>query len=203
MLESMTSHRRPTRAEATDVANAILDGTDCVMLSGETAIGDYPVACVEVIAGIARATEPHVPVGQVADDLEVSRGAGQLSAKDIVALSVFRCSQEVEPPAIVSPTISGATARALSRFRFPVWILAVCPHESVCQGLQLSWGVAPRCEAVRPGSWEDYCRSSLNELGITCGTALLTQGSGTTLGGGTNKIGFVELGEPPCDVEIW
>jgi pyruvate kinase len=203
MLESMREHRQPTRAEATDVANAILDGTDCVMLSGETAIGKHPLDSVDVICRIARATEPHMTYGLVADDLERAREQHQLAVCDLVALSVYRSAQEVEPSAIMCPTLSGRTARCLSRFRFPIWVIAVSPNRSTCRRLQLSWGVVALHESQRPDSWEKYCRRELASFGISDGLALLTQGTGTAHGGGTNQIGFVQLGEPPGQVRIW
>ncbi len=203
MLESMIDHRRPTRAEATDVANAILDGSDCVMLSAETAIGRYPVECVSVMARIAQATEAEVPFGSVADELESARAEGILGLRDLVSLAVYHSAKEMEPIAILCPTLSGATARYLSRFRFPSWIVAVSPDERTCSKLQLSYGVLPQREAERPASWERYAREWLAECGTTEGFALLTQGSGTAFDGGINKIGFVDLAKPPADVKPW
>ncbi len=176
MLESMTTNRRPTRAEATDVANAILDGTDCVMLSGESAMGKYPVDAVAMLAKIAAATEPHrqaVPLKQM---LEVeSTGAG-LSAKDLIALSVETTVQRTAPAAVFVPTLSGATARSVTRFRLPVWIAAVSPHEKTCQELQFSYGVFPLCESDYPDDWKDYIKQWLGVLGLTGDMVIMTEG---------------------------
>ena len=148
MLRSMTDNPRPTRAEATDVANAILDGTDALMLSDETAVGDYPLESVATLDRIARATEPHldetnflredpselVPSSEAA----FSRAAGWL-AKDI------------QPLAIVASTFSGATARLLSRLRPAFPIVGLTPELTTCRQLSLSWGVVPALIAEYDG----------------------------------------------------
>jgi pyruvate kinase len=119
MLESMTEHRRPTRAEATDVANAILDGTDAVMLSAESAVGRYPVEAVGMLADIAAATEvyrPRTPFDARAPD--------NTSRTDLIARSIHHAVNSLNPVAVVVPTRSGAMARNVTRFRLPAWIAA-------------------------------------------------------------------------------
>jgi pyruvate kinase len=203
MLESMTEHTRPTRAEATDVANAILDGTDCVMLSGETATGRFPVEAVALMARIAQRTEPHSRVRRVDEVLETAKAQEEISQADLVALTVYLSVEAVKPRAIVTPTLSGNTPRLVSRFRLPMWIGAISPHEETCQLLQFSYGVFPVLEPVRPERWDIYAREWLHEFGINEGRALLTRGRGTGRIGTTNQIEIIDLGAPADDSRLW
>jgi pyruvate kinase len=143
MLESMTDNRRPTRAEVTDVANAILDGTDCVMLSGETAIGSYPVETVKTMAQIARATEATDMGRGIADLMELERAKDQLSRDNLVSFTVFAAARSLKPCVIFVPAESGRTARNTTRFRMAAWIVAPSQSLSTCQRLQFSYGVYP------------------------------------------------------------
>jgi pyruvate kinase len=176
MLESMTFSRRPTRAEATDVANAVLDGTDCVMLSGESATGKYPVEAVLMLARIAGATEPHRRASRAREALEAFSRDGPPSPTDLVALSVANIVAEAEVAAVVVPTLSGATARNVARFRLPVWIAALSPREETCRLLQFSSGVHPILEARHPGDWKGLVREALRSAGLKGDLALLTEG---------------------------
>lgn len=203
MLESMVTYRRPTRAEATDVANAILDGTDCLMLSEETAAGNYPVEAVAVMTRIARVTEPHCRTGHVAKLLETERARAEISRDDLVSLSIHLTVETLSPEAVVTPTMSGATARRVGRFRLPVWIIAVSSNESTCQDLQFSYGVYPVHETARPVSWERYTRDWLARHGVDKNLALLTLGTGTGHTGGTNQIEVVDLDAPGVETSIW
>ena len=203
MLESMTVQPRPTRAEVTDVANAILDGTDCVMLSGETAMGNFPVEAVATMARIAQVTEPQVGPPDVARLLREAKASGEISNEDLVSLSIYRTVEAIQPVAVVTPTLSGTTARCLGRFQLQVWIVAVSPNESTCQTLQFSYGVDAVYERRRPESWQAYTRNWLAEHGLTEGLVVLTHGSGTALGGGTNQIEIVDLSHPTDDVFVW
>jgi pyruvate kinase len=203
MLESMTVHSRPTRAEVTDVANAILDGTDCVMLSGETAMGTFPVEAVATMTRIAQVTEPEVRAPDLPRLLRTAKASGEISHKDLVSLSICLTVSATDPVAVVTPTLSGSTARRLARFRLKKWIVAVSPNESTCQALQFSYGVDAVHERGRPESWQTYTRDWLAEHGLTEGLAILTHGSGTVLGGGTNQIEIVDLGHPPDDLFVW
>ncbi len=154
MLESMVSNRRPTRAESTDVANAILDGTDCVMLSEESAIGEYPLDAVKMLAAIARATEPNrrhshfeVVLKPLVKDYKPNMG-------DLISASVGKVIEIVDSPAaVLAPTSSGYMARSLTRFRMPVWILAPTTLLKTCRDLMFSYGVHPVLEDERPGDW--------------------------------------------------
>ncbi|HET7814873.1 MAG TPA: pyruvate kinase, partial [Candidatus Baltobacteraceae bacterium] len=138
MLESMTTNFRPTRAEATDVANAILDGTDAVMLSGETARGAYPVEAVRVMAEIAREVEKQYPH----ELLQLRRLEG--ATRDIptsIAEAATRSSAELEIPYIVTGTTTGKAAHHISAFRPKARIIALTPESYVACRLALLWGV--------------------------------------------------------------
>ena len=142
MLDSMIHNPRPTRAEATDVANAILDGTDAVMLSGETAVGNYPVRTVSTMARIARYTDTmrrHIPAVWPEDTSLLDRSSVSLA----VARAACRTANEVGAKFIVTFTGSGMTARLVSHFRPEQEILALSPSEEVCRRLALPWGVTP------------------------------------------------------------
>ena len=203
MLESMTYTTRPTRAEATDVANAILDGTDCVMLSGETAVGEFPVSSVEVMADIARATEPYCNGNKVADILRAERKGEKADPDVLISVSIFVTTEAYETVAVIAPTISGRTARMISRFRLPVWIIAISPKDSVCQHLQFSYGVYPVHQQYRPTNWEKFARDWLAEHNLHGQLALMTQGTGTGVTGFSNRIGFIDLTEPMGEFVAW
>jgi pyruvate kinase len=176
MLESMTERRIPTRAEATDVANAIVDGTDCVMLSGESAMGKYPVEAVTMLARIAAATEPHAPRRIVHESLRAYGHEREASPADLIALSLETMLQYSSPILIVVPTKSGATARNIARFRHHVWIAAVSSAPATCAALRFSYGVQPLHEPSLPDEWVPYVRSQLVERGVTEGMAILIEG---------------------------
>jgi len=146
MLESMTQNIRPTRAEVNDVANAILDGTDAVMLSQETAIGDYPVETVRMMSKIAMTTEYQREEGQLSDDegWHVGNKIAQstsLTVTDVTALNAIRAAGELKARYIVSPTTSGSTTRRISRYKPHCWVLCFCAHHKVCDFLNFSYGV--------------------------------------------------------------
>jgi pyruvate kinase len=143
MLESMTSNRRPTRAEATDVANAILDGTDCIMLSGESAMGNYPVDSAAMLAKIAAAIEPYLTMVSARDLFKGIDLKGKVPPARLIDLSVETVLEYADPAAVFVPTHGGNTARSIARFRLPIWIIAVSSQETTCQQLQFSSGVLP------------------------------------------------------------
>jgi pyruvate kinase len=176
MLESMTTNRRPTRAEATDVANAILDGTDCVMLSGESAMGEYPVEATSMLAKIAAAIEPHRPVSPVEKALQSRREDDDIKHKDLIALSVQTTLNRITPPTVIVPTRSGATARSITRFRIPVWITAVSRQEKTCKDLAFSYGVYPVCESDHPDDWKPWARNWMQTIGEVGNLVVLTEG---------------------------
>jgi pyruvate kinase len=137
MLESMVSTPTPTRAEVTDVANAIIDGTDAVMLSEETAVGKYPVEAVRVLGRVAQETEQYLPK-------EISpqrRGWYQHGQADALALAACETALQITASAIVAPTRTGRTARLVSKYRPPLPIVALTPNPDVQRQLLLSWRV--------------------------------------------------------------
>ncbi len=139
MLESMIDNPRPTRAEATDVANAILDGTDAVMLSGETAAGQYPLEAVRTMARIAlRAEEAFFKDIDFAKRLQTPKGV-----TEAVACATAEIATQLKASAILCATTSGSTARKVAQHRPIVPILAVTPDRATCNQLALSWGVTP------------------------------------------------------------
>ena len=193
MLESMVHHRRPTRAEATDVANAILDGTDCVMLSGESAMGRHPVEAAAMLASIAAATEPTRAYHRLEEALQSYGQEDELQAVDLLALSIYYTQKRVAPVAVIIPTRSGATARNVARFRLPVWITAFCQDESTCQALQFSYGVNPIYVSDQNGDWDGFARNWLRSQGIGTGMALLTQGPSEQAPAGNYRMEIMEL----------
>jgi pyruvate kinase len=193
MLESMTTYRRPTRAEATDVANAILDGTDAVMLSGESAMGHYPVESVAMLAKIAAAIEPHRHRLTVKEMFEGVDLRGKLSPAHLVAVSVEASLEYESPAAVFVPTRSGATARSLARFRPPVWIVGVSSQESTCQTLQFSWGVFPVHEREHPEDWREYARRWLGDHGVQGDLVILTEGPSSKHPEANHRMELIEL----------
>ena len=193
MLESMTHNRRPTRAESTDVANAILDGTDCVMLSGESAMGQYPVDAVSMLARIAAAIEPHRPGYMVREVLSNVHREGNMNLRDLIALSVENTLKEVVPAAVIVPTESGATARSITRFRLPVWITGVSQNEKTCQELQFSYGVCPLHEPEHPEDWNGFAREWLKSQGIKGELVVLTEGPSPHKPEANNRMELIDL----------
>lgn len=139
MLDSMIRNPRPTRAEVSDVANAILDGTDAIMLSGESANGSWPVEAVQTMATIATETEK-----QLSYELAVSKAKKHIPAiSGVISRAACNAAYELQAAAIVSSTQSGATARRISQCRPDCPIIAVTPCEKVAKSLALSFGVYP------------------------------------------------------------
>jgi pyruvate kinase len=137
MLESMVSSPTPTRAEVTDVANAIIDGTDAVMLSEETAIGKYPVEAVQILGRVAEETERFLP-----KEISAQRRAWyEHGQADALALGACETALQVSASAIVAPTRTGRTARLVSKYRPPLPIIALTSHPEVQRQLLLSWRV--------------------------------------------------------------
>ncbi|HBT47277.1 MAG TPA: pyruvate kinase [Peptococcaceae bacterium] len=140
MLESMITNPRPTRAETADVANAILDGTDAIMLSGETAVGRYPVEAVATMARIARRAEESLPY----EEILTRKGlADERTATDAISHASCTIALELGARAIITPTASGATARRVAKYRPPAPIVATSADERVLNQLCLVWGVEP------------------------------------------------------------
>ncbi|MEX1141629.1 MAG: pyruvate kinase [Thermoleophilaceae bacterium] len=149
MLESMVTSSRPTRAEVTDVANAILDGTDALMLSQETAVGAYPVEAVRMMASVAESTEPDAPYADW-NEHRVQRDARDPAYT--IAYNACAAVRQLGLAAIVCPTLSGRSARLISAHRPEVPVYALSPADEVVRRCELMWGVegAPmaRCETT-------------------------------------------------------
>src|SRR6266513_1569667 len=144
MLESMVHHPRPTRAEASDVANAILDGTDAVMLSAETATGEYPFEAVRAMDRIIREMEQQGPQGGVGTRDERRLAAGEtVSVEDAIAIGTSAVARMLKTPLIVTLTSGGFTSRKVAALRTPVPILAVTTQPTTYRQLALVWGVTP------------------------------------------------------------
>jgi pyruvate kinase len=168
MLESMVGSRLPTRAEATDVANAILDGTDCVMLSGESAMGKFPEEAVTMLARIAAFTETH-------RSREGIRHAGATTGSERMGAVVENALETVPCDAVIAPTESGTTPRVISRSKPRVWIVAPCREATVCQGLAFSYGVHA-VDIGHENEWERELARLLYRTGIAAKRVLLVAG---------------------------
>ena len=140
MLESMIHEAIPTRAETTDVANAILDGTDAIMLSGETASGKYPIESFDMMDKIAKITEPTSPGYGVRKRAKTA----SLSVAQGIGHAVCQLAQDLDAAAIITTTYSGSTARIVSMYRPKTPIVAVTPDEGTFRRLSLIWGVVPQ-----------------------------------------------------------
>ncbi len=193
MLESMTSNNRPTRAEATDVANAIIDGTDCVMLSGESAMGSFPVESVAMLARIAAAIEPNRPEMTAREMFKGIDLKGKVSPARLIDLSVETVLEYSSPAAVFVPTRGGATARSISRFRLPVWVVAVSSQETTCQQLQFSYGVHPVHEPDHPESWDTYVRTWIEAHELEGTLAILTEGPSSKYPGANHRLEIIDL----------
>lgn len=188
MLETMITNPRPTRAEISDVANAVYDGTSAVMLSGETAAGKYPVLTVETMARIVEQTESTINYKKrfYNNDFKIK------NSMDAVSHSVCAMSMDIDAKSIVVSSISGMTARMVSRFRSPVDILAICVEEKICRKLALSWGVYPVMSEMYPTVEVLFYNAKLiakERFGLNEGdTIIITGGLITGKTGGTNTI---------------
>jgi pyruvate kinase len=174
MLDSMVGNPRPTRAEISDVANAILDGTDAVMLSNETAVGKYPVEAVKTMARIAERIEQDQPSQQ----FENSSGR---SIPNAISQAVGRIAEQLKAAAIMTLTKTGATARNVSKFRPHTPILAVTPHVDVARQLQLVWGVKPLLVLNLPSTGQTF-QAAIN---VAQEKNLLTEGDLVVMTAGT------------------
>lgn len=190
MLESMMHNRRPTRAEATDVANAVLDGTDAVMLSEESAMGDYPVETVEMLARIAAATEPYIHMGRFMEPVVAGKDAKTV---DFIASSVDHMVNNMHISAVFSPTDSGATARNVTRFRLPCWIFAPSPSEKSCRELMFSYGVLPLFHKEKPVHWAGDAKKYLRKFRVEGDSALVTEGPSRENPDADHRLEIIDL----------
>ena len=192
MLESMTSSRLPSRAEATDVANAILDGTDCVMLSGESAMGKFPEESVTMLAKIATSTEAFRESIRKAP--RTPRDLATPETSDEAIAAVVEYSLEAAPAsAVFVPTHTGATARMISRYKPRVWIVAVSRDESVCAGLAFSYGVTAIPANAEPDDWRKFAGDWFRKNEVPARLAILLAGPSTRNPDANYRVEFVRF----------
>lgn len=197
MLESMIHNPRPTRAEASDVANAIFDGTDAVMLSGETAAGKYPVEAVETMARIAERSEAALHYEEL---LGKKRVVGpQRTVTDAISYATCSTAQDLGAAAIITSTESGYTAKMVSKYRPRAPIIAVTPHARVLRRLALVWGVQPLLVKFTTGT--DEMISSALEVSLAAGfikggdLVVITAGVPVGVHGTTNLLRVHTVGD--------
>jgi pyruvate kinase len=194
MLESMVHSTRPTRAEVADVANAIFDGTDAVMLSQETAVGRHPVLAVEMMAAIARAAERELPYGRWLAE----RGPQANNQYHAIAFGAVGAVYQLGLKCIVSPTNTGTTVKLISAYRPRAPVLALSPSLSVVRQCQLLWGVHSRLneEPLQTLDLMDRCADAAREVGFAGkGDKIgITAGLPAGTSGGTNlfKVHTIE-----------
>lgn len=158
MLDSMMRNPRPTRAEVTDVANAVYDGTDAVMLSGETAQGKYPLEALEMMVHIVENTEEHLDYDILLEKAQEHRRKGISSA---IGYSSVATAMNLNAKCIITPTLSGATARVVSKFKPKADIIGVTPNEATLRKMQIYWGVLP-IKSIEYHTTEDICNDAID-----------------------------------------
>ena len=175
MLESMIHHYLPTRAEATDVSNAIIDGTDAVMVSAETAMGEFPVESVAMLARIAatvEATRRRFTVKEMFAGADLS---GKVLPLHLITVGVEASLEYLKPAAVFARTDSGMSARRLAAFRLPVWTVAISPSAKTAQDLLFSSGVIAVHQPGPPASWNTYVKEWVRRHELPGGFAILTR----------------------------
>jgi len=194
MLESMIENPRPTRAEATDVANAVLDGTDAIMLSGETASGEYPIECVKTMVRISEKAEGLFDRGRIEENFK-ERSHNHIGHQEAIAHSVADLAALLKPAAVISTTVSGNTARLVSKYRPKAPLLCATYDERTQARLAVCWGV----EAIRlptPRSTEEGVRNAMKEFVKhkrlkSGGLVLIT--AGVPFGEGNTNLIFTQM----------
>ncbi len=190
MLESMTSSPRPTRAEASDVANAIFDGTDAVMLSGETAVGQYPNETVQMMSRIVAEAEAH-PFRLLVPE---HRQAEHLSIAETICESMAHAAQDLRIRAIAVFTETGATGRMLSKYRPAAEIYGFTPFAPVCNRMNLLWGVTPVLSPARLSAehMAKFAEKELRRMGVLQPGDIFGLVAGTTrIEGATNLMRLI------------
>ncbi len=191
MLESMVNNPRPTRAEISDVANAVYDGTSAIMLSGETAAGKYPVRSLEIMAKIAETTEENIKYKKrfYSADFQIRNSV------DAISHSTCGMAIDLDAKAIIACSLSGMTARMVSRFRSPVPIIGLTTNEKTYRKLALSWGVIPTmCEQFSSTDVLFYTAKKIAQevLRLNKGDRIVITGGNTTGQSGTTSLIKVE-----------
>ncbi|BBH21482.1 pyruvate kinase [Paenibacillus baekrokdamisoli] len=196
MLDSMQRNPRPTRAEASDVANAIFDGTDAIMLSGETAAGKYPVESVQTMSRIAVRAESALDYREI---FTKQANAQQTTVTEAISQAVANSALDLNAKAIITSTESGYTARMVSKYRPKSPIIAVTPIESVMRRLALSWGVIPVQGTPAETTDEMFdiaVRGGIDSGNVKLGdTVIITAGVPVGRSGSTNLIKIHTIGE--------
>ena len=191
MLESMITNPRPTRAEISDIANAVYDGTSAIMLSGETAAGKYPVESVKTMAEIAETTESDIHYNEIfySDSFKIKNSV------DAISHSTCGMAIDLEAKAIVACSLSGMTARMVSRFRAPVPVLGLTTDERTWRRLALSWGVIPAiCERFSSTDVLFYTAKKIAEqqLGLEKADKIIITGGDTSGTSGNTSLIKIE-----------
>ena len=193
MLDSMMRNPRPTRAEVTDVANAVYDGTDAVMLSGETAQGKYPVEALQMMVHIVESTEEHLEYDSILRKAEEHR---MKSASSALGHATVTTATNLRAKCIITPTVSGATARVVSKFKPKTNIIGVSPNEATLRRMQIYWGVQP-LKSIEVTTTEDICTGAIDlvcakQLAETGDIVILTAGIPSP-NVGAQKSGFSNM----------
>lgn len=197
MLDSMIRNPRPTRAEVTDIANAVLDGTDALMLSGETAVGAYPLEAVQMMAKVAECAEADMDYSRLLQEKNVL--FGQESITDAIGEAVATIAHDQKAKAILCATSTGGTARAVSKFRPQTPILAATTSEATYRAMALYWGVYPMLIPV-PKDTDEMI--SLTVEAVRHGhvqegdLVVITAGTPVGVPGSTNLIKVHRVGQP-------
>lgn len=181
MLDSMIRNPRPTRAEVNDVANAINDGADCVMLSGESASGKYPVEALKTMVEICKVTEGHIDFKKYTEKQKMHRKYNLSSA---VSASTVSTAENIGSKLIITPTISGTTARFVSRFRPVCTHVGVSPDKRTVRRMQIYWGVIPY--------WQEYSENNnkliQDAIDICMNNGYLSKGDSFVVTSGMNSV---------------
>ncbi len=157
MLDSMIRNPRPTRAEVTDVANAVYDGTDAVMLSGETAQGKYPLEALQMMVHIIENTEQHLDYGAM---LEKNGGHTKSGLSSAIGYSSVLAAANLDAKCIITPSVSGATTRVVSKLRPKQDILGITPNERTLRRMSIYWGVRP-LKTMKFNTTDDICNGAI------------------------------------------
>lgn len=196
MLESMVHSRLPTRAETTDVANAILDGTDCVMLSGESAMGKFPEEAVAMLARIAAYTEQNRAAHGLTTQRELLRKPAERTPSDRMASLVEHALDTVPCDLAFVPTHSGNTARSIARCKPRVWAIALSSDEAVRQGLAFSYGVYADDLPDDPDDWRNFASQWLVGKGLTATRIMLIAGPSKRNPRANHRLELIPLDTP-------
>jgi len=196
MLESMIKSPRPTRAEITDVANAIYDGTSAIMLSGETAIGTYPIRCLETMSKIAEKTESCIDYKNFSKNANSSNKL-EMNITNSISDATCRAAQDLNAAAIAVVTLSGQSARMISKYHPETPIIAVTPNKKTYLQLALSWGVAPIKNNYIENT-QDLIHDAINKISergyVKDGDIVVITGSTQSLRGATNMLQVHTIG---------